>query len=170
MSKLRLKQQLFVEAYVGVAQGNASKAARKAGYKGNDATLRAIASQNLTKPNIIAAIAERTAKIKNIMSRDEVLEELSDIARAPWQEFLEIRHDKDGNIIDAQLKLADKIKALDLVGKAHGIYMKSQENPADKPDKEFIAAYLQEKFGWTEERARQVTETKMLELMSDSVN
>ncbi len=44
--------QLNAEAYLGEARGNGVKAARIAGYKGNDATLRKIASVSLTKGNI----------------------------------------------------------------------------------------------------------------------
>jgi len=48
--KLTLKQQLFVEAYLGEAKGNATEAARIAGYKGNEITLAAVGAENLRKP------------------------------------------------------------------------------------------------------------------------
>jgi len=53
------KQRRFVEAYMGAAAGNATEAARLAGYEGDDSTIRAIASQNLTKLNIREAIESR---------------------------------------------------------------------------------------------------------------
>ena len=56
MVKLTTKQRLFVEAYMGAHSGNGLESARAAGYGGNAATLRAIASENLTKPNIKASI------------------------------------------------------------------------------------------------------------------
>jgi hypothetical protein len=51
------------------------------------------------------------------MRSNEVLSELSAIAKAEWKEFLEIRRDKEGDVIDATLKLGDKIRALELLGK-----------------------------------------------------
>lgn len=56
-TKLTHKQSLFVSAYIGVANGNATEAARIAGYAGNDKTLSVVGSENLDKPNIAAAIA-----------------------------------------------------------------------------------------------------------------
>lgn len=55
---LTLKQQKFVEAFAG----NATEAARLAGYDGDDATLRSIGSENLTKHDIIEAIRAREAQ------------------------------------------------------------------------------------------------------------
>jgi phage terminase small subunit len=43
-SELTTKQRLFVEAFIGAANGNATEAARLAGYQGSDDTLRVTAS------------------------------------------------------------------------------------------------------------------------------
>ncbi len=120
LTKLTTKQQLFCEFYIGAANGNATEAARLAGYQGSDKTLRAIGSQNLTKLNISQVCQERVNEVA--LSADKVLSELSEIAKADWQDFLEIRHDKDGEIISATLKLSDKIKALELLGKYHKLF------------------------------------------------
>lgn len=48
--KLTPKQEKWLNAYVET--GNATEAARRAGYKGNDQTLRAVGYQNLTKLHI----------------------------------------------------------------------------------------------------------------------
>lgn len=61
---LTTKQEAFVAAYIGQAKGNATEAARLAGYEGSEATLRSIGSENLTKPNIEARIAEYRARIE----------------------------------------------------------------------------------------------------------
>ena len=46
------KQRQFVDWYCSSdARCNGTEAARRAGYRGNDNTLRAVASENLTKPN-----------------------------------------------------------------------------------------------------------------------
>ncbi len=57
-----------------------------------------------------------------VMRANEVLAELSAIAKADWQNFLEIRRDREGDIISATLKLSDKIKSLELVGKYHKLF------------------------------------------------
>lgn len=75
--KLSRKQSLFVEYYIQTK--NATHAAKLAGYKGSYATLRSVGSENLSKPNIKAAISER---FKNVaMDTDEVLARLASIAR-----------------------------------------------------------------------------------------
>ncbi|MBQ8693559.1 MAG: terminase small subunit, partial [Synergistaceae bacterium] len=53
---LTAKQRAFVEFYTG----NATEAAIKAGYSKD--TARSIGQENLTKPDIIAAIKERETK------------------------------------------------------------------------------------------------------------
>ena len=63
--RLTRKQQLFVAAYVGEAKGNATEAARIAGYGGSDATLRQTGSENLTKPHIIAAVEELAEELED---------------------------------------------------------------------------------------------------------
>lgn len=57
-NKLSLKQQRFVDAYV--LSGNASEAARQAGY--SEKTARVIGPENLQKPAVIAAVAARQAE------------------------------------------------------------------------------------------------------------
>jgi len=61
---LRPKQEAFVAAYIGPAKGNATEAARLAGYEGSYAVLRSIGSENLTKPNIAAAIEDYRASVR----------------------------------------------------------------------------------------------------------
>lgn len=69
--ELTNKQQAFCQAIEDSTNkttfNNGVESARFAGYKGNDRTLAAIASENLTKPNIKRAIdekrAERQAKV-----------------------------------------------------------------------------------------------------------
>lgn len=54
-ARLTGRQRRFVEAYL--ANGNnGTQAARAAGYGGSYATLRAIACQNLRKPNIAGVV------------------------------------------------------------------------------------------------------------------
>lgn len=68
-NQLSIKQAMFVSAYLGEAKGNATEAARMAGYKGNDVTLGAVGAENLKKPLIMTAIENaRTAILEQGIS------------------------------------------------------------------------------------------------------
>jgi phage terminase small subunit len=100
--KLTAKQQLFCEFYIGAANGNATEAARLAGYQGTDETLRNVGSENLTKPNISAFCKQRVAEVA--LSSDKVLSELSEIA------------------LDKAEATRDRLTALQLLGKYHKLF------------------------------------------------
>jgi phage terminase small subunit len=117
---LTQKQRLFVESFIGQANGNARTAARMAGYSGDDNALSSRAFELMRNPKIAELIGVRVQTA--VMAANEVLSELSAIAKADWQNFLEIRRDKHGDVIDATLKLSDKIKSLELVGKYHKLF------------------------------------------------
>lgn len=79
-NQLSIKQAAFVAAYLGEANGNATEAARIAGYKGNDKTLQAIGSQNLSKLMITEAIDQAKAVIlaKGIAVKQSRIDALND--------------------------------------------------------------------------------------------
>jgi phage terminase small subunit len=81
---LTYRQSKFVLAFVGVADGNATKAARVAGY----AFPNVEGSKNLVIPSIRAAIAAKAASVA--MSADEVLARLSDQAALDVGEFFRL--------------------------------------------------------------------------------
>lgn len=86
--KLTPKQALFVSEYLKT--GNATQAARKAGYKGNDNTLRSVGTENLSKHAIARAIAEKQAKRSQRLELEEDYElkraiELLDMCMKPQQ-------------------------------------------------------------------------------------
>jgi phage terminase small subunit len=99
--KLTTKQRLFVEAYL--ANPNATEAARKAGYKGNDQTLKQVGSENLAKPYLAALVEKRVEAA--VMTANEVLMELATIAKGPHKTYR-----------------SDKIKSLELLGKYHKLF------------------------------------------------
>ena len=73
------KQKAFADYYIEC--GNSTEAARKAGY--SEKASRFIGSENLTKPNISAYIAERM-QVQNearVASADEVLQFFSSVMR-----------------------------------------------------------------------------------------
>ena len=79
---LSLKQAKFVAAYIGEANGNATQAARIAGYKGSDAVLQVVGAENISKPMIAAAIAEHKAAIRaaGIANKQHRVDVLNDLA------------------------------------------------------------------------------------------
>lgn len=105
--ELTPKQQKFVEAY----KGNATEAARVAGYSGNDGTLRNVGFSNMTKPNIIAAIQARNAgeQKKRIATRED--------RQAFWTGIMQ----------DEEKELRDRLKASELLGKSEADFIDRRE-------------------------------------------
>lgn len=95
--KLTTKQLKFVECYAG----NATEAARLAGYKGNDVTLQSVGKENLRKPLIVQAIKARQDKSIRplIATREE--------RQAFWTE-----------VMKGPYKMADRLRAAELLGKS----------------------------------------------------
>lgn len=138
---LTKKQKRFVEEYL--IDLNATQAAIRAGYSPD--TAKEIGCENLTKPNIKEhidkAIAERSKRIG--ISQDRVVRELARIAFVNAKNVINakdatIKYDANdddtaaiqsvkvksfGNDgIEREIKLADKIKALELLGKHLGMF------------------------------------------------
>lgn len=78
------KQKRFVDYFIET--GNATEAAKKAGYR--ESTARFTGSENLTKPNIKAAIDERLAEMdaKRMASAEEVMQFLTTAMRGELEE------------------------------------------------------------------------------------
>lgn len=122
MADLTAKQQRFVEEYL--IDLNATQAAIRAGY--SEATAKEIGCENLTKPNIAAAVAEAMQKRseRTEITQDMVLRELaklgfSDIRKAiNWNGHLVTEEDNpDGgdilvikNIVTNNVTLIDSEK------------------------------------------------------------
>lgn len=146
MAKLTAKQKKFVEEYL--IDLNATQAAIRAGYSTESA--KEIGCENLTKPNIKTeidkAMAERSRRTG--ISQDRVLRELAKIAFVNPGDVINLNQatvksdakeedlaaiasvkiknipTEDGEITEREIKLCDKLKALDLLGKHLGIYDK----------------------------------------------
>lgn len=101
------KQSAFVSHYL--ASWNATQAAISAGYSAK--TARSIGAENLTKPDIQAAIQARLSELK--MGADEVLTRLTEQARGSLAAFL--RRDGDGELTGFDLS---EDKPLHLLKKA----------------------------------------------------
>ena len=84
---LTTKQKRFIECF----DGNATEAARQAGY--SPRTVRTVGCENMTKPDIVAAIREREEKRVNslILSREERQIFWSNVVRDPDEDMKNLR-------------------------------------------------------------------------------
>ncbi|MFR4533158.1 MAG: terminase small subunit [Thomasclavelia ramosa] len=144
MAKLTAKQNKFVEEYL--IDLNATQAAIRAGYSPKNAGKIGHELLEKTRNEIDRAIAERSRRTG--INQDRVLRELAKIAfvnpgdvinfdeatvksDAKEEDLAAIASVKiknipteDGEITEREIKLCDKLKALDLLGKHLGIYDK----------------------------------------------
>ena len=137
---LTKKQKLFVEEYL--IDLNATQAAIRAGY--SPASAKEIGSENLTKPDIASrinkAMAERSRRTG--VNADRVIRELAKIAFINPSDLIDsetatvkpmaaaedtaviqsviVKCYNDG--VEREIKLADKLKALELLGKHLGMF------------------------------------------------
>lgn len=120
--KLTLKQQRFVDEYI--ISGNATQAAIKAGY--SEKTANRIATENLSKPVIKAELDRRNAEIQSAKTMDmqEVMERLAAMGRG---ETTEETVTNKGDVIETSTRNADKLKALELIGKRFGAWTDKKE-------------------------------------------
>jgi len=115
--RLTPKQRIWLAEYLGGARFNATEAARRAGYK--DVEVSGLDN----KQNPVVAARIREVLSAKCLSPDEVLAELRDVATAEWRDFLTIKTDpRTGVTVDVRMDLSNKVKALELLGKAHGIF------------------------------------------------
>ena len=138
------KQKLFVEEYL--IDLNATQAAIRAGYSPD--TAKAIGSENLTKPDIRAhidkAMAERSKRTG--VNADRVVMELAKIAFINAMDVIDTKtatvkadalpedtaaiqsvkvktsSSENREMVEREIKMADKIKALELLGKHLGMF------------------------------------------------
>lgn len=105
------KQQAFVDAYTG----NGTAAARAAGYKGSDATLAQVASENLKKPEVLEAIQVRNQVPSQV--RAAVAQAVKIATRAERQAFWsEVMNDRGQ-------RMPDRLKAAELLGKSEADFV-----------------------------------------------
>lgn len=121
--KLSLKQRRFVEAYAGEAAGNATQAAKLAGY-----SLRTARSQGqrlLTNADILKAIDERAAHTKTangeaMLSPEECHRQLHRIAT------------------DTEQKTSDRLRALELAMKSQGMFSERHIEAKKEPQAKIV--------------------------------
>ncbi|HEY0429002.1 MAG TPA: terminase small subunit [Pyrinomonadaceae bacterium] len=106
--KLTPKQKLFADYYLHEAHFNGTKAAELAEYKGNRATLAAVAYENLRKPQIKTYIDERLSAMT--MPSNVVLATLTEYAEGNIEDVC----DEHGNF---SFELAKKRRKTHLIKK-----------------------------------------------------
>lgn len=146
------KQKRFVEEYL--VDLNATQAAIRSGYSRD--TARAIGSENLSKPDIQEAIKEKQAElsestnvtakrvieeyakiafsdVRNVLTVDGGLKDSSEwddntasaVASIKTSEVISPEGEKMG--INREVKMYDKLRALDALGKHLGVFEKDNE-------------------------------------------
>lgn len=128
---LSTKQRLFVDNYI-LNKGNGVQAALKAGY--SPKTAYAMATENLKKPSIQAAIHARTAELENerTATTQEVLEYLASVLRGETTDEVVVNVGKGKGYtqpekVKAKVTNKDRLKAAELLGKVKGIFITKAE-------------------------------------------
>lgn len=123
--KLTPKQKAFADYYIEL--GNATEAAQKAGYKGNN--LNRIASENLSKLDIKQYIEKKMEEISSnrIAKAEEVLQYLTRVIRDEETEQVIVTKNTgdfitEVEIVDKKLDAKDKIKASELLAKRYYLF------------------------------------------------
>ncbi len=144
MARLTAKQKRFIEEYL--IDLNATQAAIRAGYSPH--TAKEIGYENLAKPHIRArvekALAERSRRTG--INQDRVIRELARIALVNPVDVINMDEatirdmasqddtaailsvkvkripTENGDITEREIRMADKIKALELLGKHLGMF------------------------------------------------
>jgi phage terminase small subunit len=119
------KQRRFVDAYIGDARFNATEAAQIAGYAGDRNTLHAMGSENLRKPTILAYMRARAMAV---MSTHELMEQLAQVIRRDEMEYAQEYRNKLGHVVAVRIDLNGKVKAIELMMKAHGMLTEKVEH------------------------------------------
>ena len=130
MNELTNKQFLWAEYYIQYHNG--TKAARLAGYKGDDNALAVVASRNIRNDKIRDYLSERYKTLA--MTSDEVLMRLANIARASLSDYCDEngtidwkKVSRDGYAIKSiakgsKLETESRLRALELIGKAQSMF------------------------------------------------
>jgi phage terminase small subunit len=115
-TKLTEKQRRFVEAYMGQAKGNATEAARLAGYSGNENALSQRGFELVRNSKVSQAIEERRQACPLVMSREQLQEFWSRVA---------LGQELDGDDVAA---MRDRLKASELLARTQGAFVEKVEH------------------------------------------
>ena len=132
--KLRPKQKRFADEYI--ITGNATEAARRAGY--SEKTCSVIGDENLRKPNIKKYIDDRMDQLEDatIAKEKEVLQYLTAVLRGESSsEIVVVEGIGDGASEARRMEKApdekERLKAAELLGKRYRLFVDKQEVQQD---------------------------------------
>ena len=136
--KLTLKQKKFADEYI--ISGNATDAAKKAGY--SEKTANRIATENLSKPVIKLYIDQRIKELddKKIAKQEEVLQYLTSVLRGESESAIVVVEGCGDGYSEARTvkKTPDekeRLKAAELLGKRYRIFSEKSEVEEEQLDK-----------------------------------
>jgi hypothetical protein len=136
--KLTLKQKRFADEYI--ISGNATDAAKKAGY--SEKTAFTIATENLKKPYIKQYIDQRIKELddKKIAKQEEVLQYLTSVLRGESESAIVVVEGCGDGYSEARTvkKTPDekeRLKAAELLGKRYRIFSEKSEVEEEQLDK-----------------------------------
>ncbi len=175
MSKWTNKQTVFADEYL--IDFNATRAAERAGYVGNDVTLAAVGYENLRKPHIAERISQRLQE--RAMSVDEALDRLAEQVRFDTGPYLVFEGDEVGVNLQAlkdaglthlvksvtptrygyKIEFEDRQTALNMLLKAHGAYKDVHEVHGTVVASSLTDEQLEQLFVGIAERARKRADT-----------
>lgn len=134
VAKLTAKQQRFCDEYL--IDLNATQAAIRAGY--SERTAKSIGNENLTKPDLKAYIQQRMDEKEKelIADQNEVLKYLTSVIRGQSRSSVVVVENIGDYMSEArEMEKApdekERLKAAELLGKAHGIFTDKVEQTVD---------------------------------------
>jgi phage terminase small subunit len=120
-AKLTPKQRKFADYYIEL--GNATEAARKAGY--SQKTAKQIGQENLTKPDLKFYIDERLKELQSakVADQQEIIEFLTSVMRGELkEETLYGVGMGEQSVREIELSGKERLKAAELLGKRYSLW------------------------------------------------
>ena len=121
--KLTEKQKRFIDYYIET--GNATEAARRAGY--SEKTAKQIGSENLTKLDFFIKERLKELEDKRIAKAEEVLKHLTAAMRGEIEEEVVVvegigEGESRARVLKKQISAKERIKAAELLGKRYSLF------------------------------------------------
>lgn len=121
--KLTEKQKRFIDYYIET--GNATEAARRAGY--SEKTAKQIGNENLTKLDFFIKERLKELEDKRIAKAEEVLKHLTAAMRGEIEEEVVVvegigEGESRARVLKKQISAKERIKAAELLGKRYSLF------------------------------------------------
>lgn len=121
--KLTEKQKRFIDYYIET--GNATEAARRAGY--SEKTAKQIGNENLTKLDFFIKERLKELEDKRIAKADEVLKHLTDAMRGEIDEEVVVTENigdfmSEARVVKKQISARERIRAAELLGRRYALF------------------------------------------------